>query len=195
MLRGSIESCGSIVVGPPFDPTGQNNAKSNKKNVVRCLKWDRAELMELLENDKALSNALKTALSWDIVRKLKMQRHMLTEGRVKNPTSWTKKREDQGISRYASILQNMLSHPEDFPGDTMSEVLGQYRRIHSLNGVDHERALRKCGWTEEEFRVGKRRFGVEEEDEEDLEEEEMVLFANMRRVKRYSSKLVRSLLQ
>jgi len=195
MMKGSIESCGTICVGPPFNPTGgENNNKltnTTKKNRVRCLKWDRGELMELLENNKGLGIALKAVLSWDIVRKLKMQRHMLTEGRVKNPTAWTKKREDQGISRYASILQNMLQHPQQF--QDMSEVLTKYRRIHRIDDRDHERALAKCGWSEEEFRMGhrKKENSVEaEEDEEDNIEEE-----RWRKVKRYSTKIVQSLLQ
>lgn len=54
---------GSIVVGPPFDPTGQNNVNSNRKNRVRCLRWDRTELMDLLESDKGLRNALKVSMS------------------------------------------------------------------------------------------------------------------------------------
>ena len=143
--------------------------------------------MELLENDKALRISLKAVLSWDIVRKLKMQRHMLTAGRVKDPAAWTQKREDQGISRYASILQNMLHHTEECRD--MSEMLTKYRMIHHIDDRDHERALAECGWTEEEFRLGKKRQVVEDEEEEELES------AQWRRVKRYSSKVVRSLLQ
>mmetsp|Transcript_27466 Transcript_27466/g.45067 ORF Transcript_27466/g.45067 Transcript_27466/m.45067 type:complete len:540 (-) Transcript_27466:545-2164(-) len=198
LLRGGIESCGSIVVGRPFDPTGSQNGNKKqpndtqinnirKKNRVRCLRWDRGELVELLEDDKALRNALQAALSWDIVRKLKMQRHMLTAGRVKDPAAWTQKREDQGISRYASILQNMLQHTEEC--QDMSEMLTKYRMIHHIDDRDHERALAECGWTEEEFRLGKKRQVVEDEEEEELES------AQWRRVKRYSSKVVRSLLQ
>ena len=148
--------------------------------------------MELLENDKALRISLKAVLSWDIVRKLKMQRHMLTEGRVKDPTAWTKKREDQGNSRYASILQNMLQHPEEF--QDMSEVLTKYRMIHRIDDRDHERALAKCGWSEEEFRLGHRAKENSVEEEED-EEDTMIDEEGWRKVKRYSSKLVQSLLQ
>ena len=187
MLRGSIESCGTIVVGPPFDPTGQNNAQSNKKNHVRCLKWDRAELMDLLESDPSFFIALKAALSWDIVKKLKIARHMLAEGRVKDPKSWAMKREDQGISRYAAILQNMLYHPEDFAN--ISDILTKYRRIHRIDDKDHQKALAKLGWTEEEFRLGSKKI-VEESDE--LEDEEYDS-ARWRGVKSYSSKLVRSI--
>jgi len=132
MLKGSIESCCSIVVGPPFDPTGDNLQNEKKRghnreaNRVRCLRWDRTKLVELLEDSSdtdahALKNALKAVLSWDVVHKLKMQRHMLMEGRVKDPTSWTKKREEQGISRYAAILQSMLRHPEVCTQDCASE--------------------------------------------------------------------------
>ena len=190
MLQGSIESCCSIVVGPPFYPTENlhQQQKRQGKHRVRCLRWDRTKMVELLEDSsdgdmRGLFNALKTALSWDIVRKLKNQRHMLTEGRVKDPTSWSKKREDQGISRYASILQNMLRHPEEF--HNMCEVLKMYRQIHHIDDVDHMRALEKCGWTEEEFRSGKKNIIVEE-DEEDI---------SWMGVKQFSSRLVRSLLE
>lgn len=148
--------------------------------------------LHLLPTSTPCCRITQATISWDIVRKLKMQRHMLAEGRVKNPTSWTKKREDQGISRYAGMLQNMLQHPEEFRD--MSEVLTKYRRIHQIGDADHARALAKCGWTEEEFRSGKRTAVLEEEDE-DLEEAELFESARWRRVKRYSSKLVRSLLQ
>ena len=189
MLRGPVEAPGTIVVGPPFDPTGKNNTQSGQKNRVRCLRWNRSELAELLEGDRGLTNALQAALSWDIVRKLKMQRVMLADGRVRDPGAWTRKRKDQGIARYASILQNVLRHPEEFRD--VSEVLTKYRMIHHIDDGDHEAALARCGWTEEEFRSGKRH---DVEEDEDVDEKEFES-ARWRRVRRYSSKVVRSLLQ
>lgn len=267
MLRGSIESCCSIVVGPKFDPkttktapttivttmTATNNTTTNDEkndgilggvrgrdvggneqnrqqsnntvkwqqgnddkynytngthptkqtNCVRCLRWNRTDLVHLLESSTSssntvssssgvddgsgggglLGNALRAALSWDIVRKLKSQRHMLTEGRVKDPTSWSRKREEQGIARYASILQNMLQHyasdkEEDFR--TLSEVLTKYRGIHRIDDESHEKALVKCGWSVEEFRLGKRcrmkkskvKIGLHEHDEDNDDDDD-----------------------
>ena len=231
MLTGTIESCASIVVNKKFNPNNNdvnnaasaiekggaknkndnnisnnknntNNNNNNTKNKVRLLCWDRVQLMELLENDKGLRNSLKAALSWDIVRKLKAQRHMLTEGRVQDPAAWTRKREDQGISRYAAILKNMLHHPDaQEQVNSMSEKLTKYRMIHHIEDRDHERALAKCGWTEEEFRNGRKKNGVvggEEDNDEfyyddDISEKEF-LDKRWRRVKRFSSKLVQSLL-
>mmetsp|Transcript_6106 Transcript_6106/g.13357 ORF Transcript_6106/g.13357 Transcript_6106/m.13357 type:complete len:314 (+) Transcript_6106:112-1053(+) len=176
--------------------TAQSTAP-RKKNRVRCLRWNRNELIDLLETDKGIATALKAALSWDIVRKLKRQRHMLTEGRVKNPTAWTKKREEQGSARYAAILQNTLMQQETEERKDVSEMLTKYRMIHHIEDADHERALARCGWTDEEFREGKkRRVEVEDEyDEEDDVGTEELQSAQWRRVKRYSSKVVRSLLQ
>ena len=187
MLKNSIESCGAIVVGPPFDPTGKNNVASAKKNRVRCLRWNRGELTELLKSNKLNPNALKAVLSWDIVRKLKTQRHMLVEGRVKDPTVWTKKREEQGASRYASILHNMLQHPEDF--DHLCEKLTNYRLIHHIDDRSHARALKECGWTEEEFRLG-RKETVEEYDEEEIDEEVEYESGRWRKVQLYSKKVL-----
>ena len=196
-LTGSMEACGSIVVGPPFDPSGENskneddeNVQKRKKNKVRVLSWDRTQLVQLLGVDKGLRNSLKAALSWDIVRKLKSQRHMLVEGRVKDPKSWTKKREDQGISRYAAILQNLLRLPPE-EVQAMSEEVNKYRMIHHIEDADHEKALAKCGWTKEEFRLG-RQEKVDSEDYDDVDEFESVRW---RKVRRFSSKVVRTLLQ
>jgi CRP-like cAMP-binding protein len=185
MLGGTIESCASIVVGKRFHP-GKGEQQSATKRKVKCIRWNRDELMELLEDDKPLRNALKAVLSWDIVRKLKLQRHMLMEGRVQDPQAWTKKREDQGISRYAAILQNMLRHPEEV--QNMSEVLTKYRMIHHIEDADHARALAKAGWTEAEFKAGHKEDWDDEDDYVDDEEVEM---ARWRRVKRYTSKIIR----
>ena len=120
------------------------------------------------------------------MRKLKLQRHMLTEGRVQDPQAWTKKREDQGISRYAAILQNMLRHPDGV--NNMSEVLTKYRKIHHIEDEDHARALIRAGWTESEFKAGHRDNVDDEEDYVDDEEFEM---ARWKKAKRYSSRLIR----
>lgn len=82
LLGGSVEACGTLVVGPPFDRAGHNNARRRVKNHVRCLAWDRDALMALLRRDRALRASLQAALSWDVVRKLKMQRDLITAGRV-----------------------------------------------------------------------------------------------------------------
>lgn len=184
MLKGPIESCGTIVVAPPFDPTGENNAQNKRKNRVRCLRWNRSELTQLLEGNKGLLNALQAALSWDIVRKLKTQRRLLAGGRAGDPIVWTRKREDQGIGRYAGLLQNMLRRPAEF--QDMSEMLAKYRKVHNIDNEDHRRALARCGWTEEELRLGRRR---DAEDDEDFDEEESES-SRWGQLKRYSTKAI-----
>jgi hypothetical protein len=213
--------------------SNENDGPTTKQiHRVRCLRWNRTELVDLLlessNNNTSsssssssglygsgglLGNALRAALSWDIVRKLKSQRHMLTEGRVKDPTSWSRKREEQGIARYASILQNILRHhSSDEKEDEfriMRDVLTKYRGIHRIDDESHEKALAKCGWTVEEFRLGKRNRMIknknllrEHDDEDDDDDDD---FDHMDREKkgglgvdnlrRYSSKLVRSIFQ
>ena len=46
----------------------------------------------------------------------------------------------------------------------MSEVLLRYRRIHSTDDADHTRALAKCGWTDDDFRSGKKKMFVEDDE-------------------------------
>eukprot|EP00956_Cyclotella_meneghiniana_P044239 scaffold308354_cov76-Cyclotella_meneghiniana.AAC.2 len=206
MLGGTIESCASIVVGKRFQREDKDETKKSdemsssssasattttshspsKKQRVRCIRWNRDELLELLQSDKALRNAMKAALSWDIVRKLKMQRHMLVEGRVHDAQAWTQKREDQGISRYAAILQNMLRHPENV--EDMSGELTKYRIIHHIEDEDHAKALARAGWTESEFKAG---YKKRVEDDDDFDDDNEFEKKRWMSVKRYTSKIIR----
>ena len=148
MLHGKVESCCTIVASKE----------------TRTLCWDRNELMDFLQREKSIRSALKAALSWDIVRKLKWQRSMLAEGKVANPEEWTQKRNEQNFHRYAAILQNMLYHPE-YLIDRKKE-LQKYRMIHHIDDEHHRMALKQCGWTPEEFEAGFKE-GLEGLDEEE----------------------------
>lgn len=154
MLYGKVESCCTIV--------------ANK--TTRTLAWDRNELMDFLEREKATRSALKAALSWDIVRKLKGQRQMLAEHKIENPEEWTQKRNEQNFHRYAAILQNMLSHPQ-FLRQRKTE-LNKYRMIHKIDDEHHRMALKQCGWTPAEFETGFKE-GQEEEEEEEIKHDLM----------------------
>lgn len=112
MLRGAVESCAAVV------------AKRDSRTPVRVVRWDRTELMDLLEKEKSIRSSLKAALSWDIIRKLKGQRLMLANGQVDDPSLWALKRKEQGSDRYAAILANMLNHPN--PHEHIDE-LGEYQ--------------------------------------------------------------------
>lgn len=114
-LSGTLESCCTIVA-----------QRDEKQDKARCLKWDRTELISLLKQNSGLRRSLKAVLSWDIVRKLKQQRHTIAEG--VDPRSCNQKRQEQGEDRYAAILQNMLQHPEYFR--KRKSELDHYRRIH-----------------------------------------------------------------
>jgi len=110
--------------------------------------------LHLLEKEKHLRNSLKASLTWDIVRKLKGQRQMLARHEVSDPELWTVKRNEQNEDRYASILLNMLTHPEYFT--QRKRELDKYRIIHHIDDEHHRLALQKWGWTEEEYKMGKK---------------------------------------
>jgi CRP-like cAMP-binding protein len=118
-LSGTLESCCTIVA-----------QRDEKQMKARCLKWDRTELISLLKQNSGLRRSLKAVLSWDIVRKLKQQRHTIAEGTGEgaDPRFCNQKRQEQGEDRYAAILQNMLQHPEYFR--KRKSELDHYRRIH-----------------------------------------------------------------
>lgn len=156
LLTGKVESCAAIVARDSKNGEG-----------VRLLRWDRTELMDLLLKDKSLRNSLKAALSWDIIRKLKSQRQMLAAGSVAKPEEWTIKRNAQNDQRYASILQNLLSHPNYVMQHR--DELNKYRKIHHIDDEHHRLALEQCGWTPEEFELG-HRIGHAEDDGDEEEE-------------------------
>jgi CRP-like cAMP-binding protein len=136
-LRGAVTSCCSVVA---------------VTDEVQLLRWDRTELMRLLELDVSLERALRAIMSWDIVSKLKSQRELLAGGVITDVDKWTVKRKEQTLSRYKAILQNMLSHPGYLK--KRQGRLAKYREIHHVTNEEHIRSLTEMGWTEEEFKLG-----------------------------------------
>lgn len=138
MLAGDVESCCTIVTDTP----------------VRLVEFERTELIKLLRRDPGVRRALKATISWDIVRKLKKQRALLSTHMIGDPDKWTAKRSEQTQHRYAAILHNMLSNPKNLA--ERRKELDKYRMIHNIDDNTHELALREVGWTVDEFRVGHR---------------------------------------
>mmetsp|Transcript_13635 Transcript_13635/g.39821 ORF Transcript_13635/g.39821 Transcript_13635/m.39821 type:complete len:144 (-) Transcript_13635:1545-1976(-) len=126
--------------------------------------------MELLDREPQLRRSLNSALSWDIVRKLKGQRMMLAAKEVDDPQRWTRVRKDQNEDRYAAILSNILRHP-DYRASYGNE-LDKYRIIHRIDDERHAQALKRCGWTPEEFKLGRKLKPAEDDEDEDFEEED-----------------------
>jgi len=141
LLDGTIETSCTIV------------AKDEKKN--RCLRWNRTELVELVKRESGLRRAFKAILTWDIVRKLKGQRHAITDHKIADPELWTMKRKEQTEDRYAAIIQNVLTSNRDAENmKKRTSELDHYRTIHHIDDVHHELALKKIGWTLEEYHAG-----------------------------------------
>jgi len=119
---------------------------------VRVLRWHRSELISLLTKENELRRSLTAALSWDIVRKLKGQRELISTQVVDDPESWTKKRKQQSEERYVSILQNILQNPDNLM--KRRDELNKYRIIHNIDDERHKMALEKCGWTPDDYEAG-----------------------------------------
>jgi CRP-like cAMP-binding protein len=148
LLRGNVNSCCSVI--------------SNSDN-VQLLRWDRTELMHLLEVDKNIRRAMKAVMSWDIVSKLKSQRLLLASGEISSNDAeeWTKKRREQTVHRYKAILHNMLAHPNYL--NKRKEELHKYRDIHHIDNSQHQLALKEMGWTLSEFETGRKEGQVDED--------------------------------
>lgn len=146
LLRGVVCSCCSVI--------------ANDDDVI-VLRWDRTELMYLVEFNKNIRRALKAVMSWDIVSKLKSQRSLLASGLVRDPEEWTRKRREQTLHRYRGILRNMLAHPEYL--NKRKEELSKYRDIHHVDDKEHKQALKEMGWTLAEFEAGNKEGQIDED--------------------------------
>jgi len=143
MLPGSVEASGTVIATRASSTTGK----------IRCIKWERADLVKLLQKCKPLSRSFQSVLSWDVVSKLKSQRLLLAEGAINSPGRWTGKRMDQSYFRYLAILHNIIARKRDLHAN--KEELQMYRTIHHIDDEHHKQALETCGWTTEEFDTGK----------------------------------------
>jgi len=146
LLRGNVNSCCSVI--------------ANDDDVV-VLRWDRTEIMHLMEINKNVQRALKAVMSWDIVSKLKSQRSLLASGMITDPEEWTRKRREQTLHRYEGILQNLLLHPEYL--NKRKEELAKYRDIHHIDDTQHQEALKEMEWTLAEFEAGKKEGQIDED--------------------------------
>lgn len=140
MLPGAVTSCCDVVA-------------SRKSRVLR---WDRDELLHLMERDHDVHHALQNAMSWDIVRKLKTQRQLAAAAKSKgelgvdNFEEWTQRRNEQSQARYTAIVRNMLQHPSLLTKKGRV-LLHNYRVIHRIDDEHHTQALKELGWTAEQF--------------------------------------------
>jgi CRP-like cAMP-binding protein len=149
LLHGNVESCCKIVADSP----------------ARVMCWDRTELAYLMQRDTSLRRSLKAVLSWDIVRKLKGQRILISSNVIDNPEEWTEKRNSQTQHRYSAILHNLLMHTKDLK--LRRSELNKYRSIHHIDDEHHKAALKLYGWTPEEFEAGQKN-GNNPDDSNDL---------------------------
>jgi CRP-like cAMP-binding protein len=154
-LRGSVSSCCTV---------------SASTDDVELLRWDRTELMRMLELHKPIERALRAVMSFDIISKLKSQRELLASGKITDPELWTEKRREQTRSRYKAILRNMLSHPDYL--NKRKDRLAKYREIHHIQMSEHLLALEEIGWTSQEFEAGVKEGQT---DEDALEKKNMGL--------------------
>jgi CRP-like cAMP-binding protein len=147
-LRGTVTSCCSV--------------KAASDEGVELVRWDRTELMHLLELHKSIDRTLKAVMSWDIVSKLKSQRVLLASGHIDDAEHWTIKRREQSSARYMAILRNMLVHPDYL--NARKGQLTKYREIHQVSYRDHVTALHDIGWTVDEFEAGIKEGQLDEDE-------------------------------
>jgi len=138
-LTGAVESSGTVIA----------------RGRCQTISWERDELWNLLDQEKDLKRSFLSALSWDIIGKLKSQRLYLMRKDVKNSDLWTEKRNSQSDSRYAAILKNILSRSNKLTQRSRDEIQN-YRVIHHIDEEHHAKALEHCGWTVKEFDSGLR---------------------------------------
>mmetsp|Transcript_12619 Transcript_12619/g.23660 ORF Transcript_12619/g.23660 Transcript_12619/m.23660 type:complete len:479 (-) Transcript_12619:183-1619(-) len=155
LLDGTIETSCTIV--------------ATSETTTRCLRWNRTELVNLLKKENGLRRTFKAILTWDIVRKLKGQRLSITDHTVADPELWTRKRNEQTEDRYAAILQNLLTSKRSLENmQKRIRELDHYRTIHHIDDKHHAYALKKIGWSLEEYNAGKKNIIQIDRREDDI---------------------------
>jgi len=145
-IIGSVEAPATVVALSP--DTAPKHTKGNKSVVT--IAWDRAELINLLEKESNLSKTFQSALNFDIVSKLERQKRHI-DSAVGS---------EEGVSeehllaeeRYINILKHRTTHAKISEHDR--NEMFQYRTIHGIDNDEHAEALKKCGWTVDEFERG-----------------------------------------
>jgi len=136
-VKGDVKTSGTV--------------KATKPTTI--IKFNRAELCNLLEANASLRKSLQSRLSWDIVSKLKLQRHALENGGIKaDAKKWTQKRNVQTEQRYEALLSAFIKNGTISPRDR--QVIEKYRSIHVIEEGVHLRALKGLGWTGNQYKLG-----------------------------------------
>jgi hypothetical protein len=147
----------------PVESSAKVAAKKDARGRVRCMRFHRTDLINLLEREENLNRSFQSVLGWDIVSKLKAQRSLLARKTLidgERPQDVIAHRQDQSQYRYAYILHNVLSQQR---GDihAFKEDLDTYRTIHHISPEQHSKALTECGWTEPEYKLGFKKRATE----------------------------------
>ena len=88
-MRGTVESCCSV--------------KAATED-VELIRWDRTELMRLLELNPSIKRTMKAVMAWDIVSKLKSQRVLLASGKVREENTQTSQKKKYRLSRIKIVV-------------------------------------------------------------------------------------------
>jgi len=150
-LTGSIKSSATIV---PRTAT------------VKCMRWNRTQLIPLLESNKRMWGSFQSTMLLDAVKRLKCQRQLVLRRTLRTgsdtPEDTVIYLQMKGEAHYSNILEKYLHQLMENDGNIAADVkkatknLEQYRNIHHINYAYHLQALRQFGWTEAEFKAGQK---------------------------------------
>eukprot|EP00588_Corethron_pennatum_P006780 CAMPEP_0194283126 /NCGR_PEP_ID=MMETSP0169-20130528/24706_1 /TAXON_ID=218684 /ORGANISM="Corethron pennatum, Strain L29A3" /LENGTH=468 /DNA_ID=CAMNT_0039028663 /DNA_START=266 /DNA_END=1672 /DNA_ORIENTATION=- len=166
----------------PVEASATVQSRRHNDDVV-TVTWDRTALIRRLEHEQSLARTFRAALNYDIVSKLERQKrshvqndvceerceeHLLAEERytaiLKHMLeSAGDAAPDDFRGSYDFVRRNMSPLAAAVPAggagggdisDHDREEMFQYRTIHGIGDDEHREALKKCGWTPEEFQRG-----------------------------------------
>ena len=103
---------------------------------VHTLEWDQEYLLKILREKSELSTQLRSVLTNSVLRKL-----------VDIDKANSK-------SKYITLLRAFAI--DGVIDDVEKNVLTQYKENHSIDDATHARGLAALGWTEEDFKRGRK---------------------------------------
>ena len=160
LIRCPVRTSASVVAS-------SSSSSPSNANVV-LYSFERGDLIDVLEANHAMRNALQASLCWDIVQKLKRQRKEKA-GEGADKLAVAAKSNKQTLERYKAVVGAMLGESLVVSKEDR-KIIDKYRAIHVIDDSEFETIIVALGWSLKEFNDGSQAAAVESENKtvEDL---------------------------
>jgi hypothetical protein len=128
-------------------PSSSVTKGSGPTDVLRCLVWSRAHLMQLLEENPTLQHSIQASITADLVRKLKVN-SLAGVNNNSDPHTILEK----SLMEYRNLMRYILDKGVVLPRER--NILARFRSIHLIDDQQHVNVLSSFQWHPLEYERG-----------------------------------------